>query len=888
MAILEEHSDKTRADKTRANKTRPDQVGADELQAVQGQAGQGQADRNQAPAQGDRTAADPVDGRVDGPVGAPAGTPQAKTQSNVLPEALDLTRIVLPIDGMTCSSCVARVEKALNREPGVGQVRVNLASEQAEILFDPAQSDPAHIAGVVRKAGYNVPAREFDLLIGGMTCSSCVARVEKALNKVPGVESVAVNLANEQAHITGLGGVVDLPRLIEVVKRAGYEAAAKSDDQEANRQAEEAARRKALRERRLLIFSAALTAPLLAQMIWRFLGVPFALSPWIQIALAAPVQFYVGSRFYIAGFKAVRAATGNMDLLVALGTSSAFLFSLFLVIFPEYNVRGHLYFEAAAIVITLVLLGKWFETRAKRGTTAAIRALMDLRPETARVLRGGEEVEVPVASISSGEIVIVRPGERVPVDGTVEDGRSHVDESLITGESLPVEKKLEDHVTGGSINGTGRLKIRATAVGEDTTLSRIIRLVEGAQASKAPVQRLVDKISAIFVPSVLTISMLTFGISVAVGVDATSAILAAVSVLVIACPCALGLATPTAIMVGTGVAAKAGILIKDAEALEQAHKVKVVVLDKTGTLTEGRPAVTDMRAAPGSDESTLLRLAAAAQSASEHPLARAVLARAEEEGIPLAEVSDFQSVTGRGLRATVEGRILHLGNRALMQDAGIGTAGMEDEAASLERGGRTVMWLGEVGAEARLLGLIAVADPVKPSAAAAVAQLKRLGIRTIMLTGDNARTAQVVADKVGVDAVVAEVLPRDKAAEIERLRAEGLVVAMVGDGINDAPALAAADIGIAMGTGTDVAMQTAGVTLMRGDPALIAAAIDVSRASYRKIRQNLFWAFIYNVIGLPLAATGFLTPAVAGGAMAFSSVSVVSNSLLLRRWRAKV
>jgi Cu+-exporting ATPase len=493
-----------------------------------------------------------------------------------------------------------------------------------------------------------------------------------------------------------------------------------------------------------------------------------------------------------------------------------------------------------------------------------------------------------VASVSSGETIVVRPGERVPVDGTVIDGHSHVDESLITGESLPVAKALEDHVTGGSINGTGRLMVRATAVGEDTTLARIIRLVEGAQASKAPVQRLVDKISAIFVPSVLTLSIVSFGISLAVGVDTTSAILASVSVLVIACPCALGLATPTAIMVGTGVAAKAGILIKDAEALEQAHKVKAVVLDKTGTLTEGHPAVTDMRTAPGTDEATLLRLAAAAQSASEHPLARAVLARAEEEGIALAEVRDFQSITGRGLHATVEGRMLQLGNRALMSDAKIGTAALEDEAASLEHEGRTVMWLGEVGAEPQLLGIIAVADPIKPSAVAAVAQLKRLGIRTIMLTGDNARTASVVAEKVGVDKVVAEVLPRDKAAEVERLRAEGLTVAMVGDGINDAPALAAADIGIAMGTGTDVAMQTAGVTLMRGDPALIAAAIDVSRASYRKIRQNLFWAFIYNVIGLPLAAAGFLTPAVAGAAMAFSSVSVVTNSLLLRRWRARV
>ena len=501
-------------------------------------------------------------------------------------------------------------------------------------------------------------------------------------------------------------------------------------------------------------------------------------------------------------------------------------------------------------------------------------------------MRDGQEVEVPVTAVAAGDQVIVRPGERLPVDGVVDEGHSAVDESLITGESLPVEKTAGDTVTGGAINGAGMLKVRATAVGDDSTLSRIIKMVEGAQASKAPVQRLVDQISAVFVPVVLVIAILAFAISWVVGVGFTPSLLAGVAVLVIACPCALGLATPTAIMVGTGVAARAGILIKDAEALERAHRITTVVLDKTGTLTEGHPAVTDIVVASG-DEASVLQLAAAVQSASEHPLARAVLAKAEAENIKAGEIEDFESITGKGVAATMDGRAIVLGNRALMADTGVSTLDYEDRAAALEYEGRTVMWLGEGGADARLLGIIAVADPIKPSAAPAVERLHAMGIQTVMLTGDNERTARVVARKVGVDQVIAGVLPGDKAAEIKKLQAAGRVVAMVGDGINDAPALAAADIGMAMGTGTDVAMQTAGITLMRGDPALIADAIDVSRASYNKIRQNLFWAFIYNVIGIPLAAFGLLSPVIAGAAMAFSSVSVVTNSLFLKRWRAR-
>lgn len=796
------------------------------------------------------------------------------------------TSVRLPIEGMTCASCVARVEKALNRAPGVEDAVVNLAAETAEVRYDPAQADPKTIAGAVRKAGYAVPEAQVDLAVSGMTCASCVARVEKSLMRVPGVETVQVNLANEQARVSGVGSAIELTRLVEAVRKAGYDAAPKPNSADATQAAEERARRKARRELTILILSAILTAPLLAQMVWRFAGVPFAFSPWIELALAAPVQFVAGARFYVAGFKAVRAAAGNMDLLVALGTSAAFFFSLFLMFFPQYGDGGHLYFEAAAVVITLVLLGRWFETRAKHATTAAIRALMDLRPETARIVRDGQEVEVPVTAIATGDQAIVKPGERLPVDGVVVDGRSAVDESLITGESLPVEKIEGDTVTGGAINGAGMLKVRATAVGDDSTLSRIIKMVEGAQASKAPVQRLVDQISAIFVPAVLVVAILAFAISWAVGVGFTPSLLAGVAVLVIACPCALGLATPTAIMVGTGVAARAGILIKDAQSLERAHRITTVVLDKTGTLTEGHPAVTDILAA-GDDGAAVLKLAAAVQSASEHPLARAVLAKAAEEGAEAAEITDFESVTGKGVSATIGARSIVLGNRALMADTGVATVDYEDKATALEHEGRTVMWLGEGGANARLLGLIAVADPIKPSAAPAVARLHDMGIATVMVTGDNERTAQVVARLVGVDQVIAGVLPGDKAAEIEKLQAAGRVVAMVGDGINDAPALAAADIGMAMGTGTDVAMQTAGITLMRGDPALIADAIDVSRASYNKIRQNLFWAFIYNLIGLPLAAFGLLTPVVAGAAMAFSSVSVVTNSLFLKRWRAR-
>jgi Cu+-exporting ATPase len=716
--------------------------------------------------------------------------------------------------------------------------------------------------------------------ISGMTCAGCAGRVEKALRSAPGVLTAEVNLATERADVVGAAGVMRAVDLVAAVARAGYGADVLTGDDARDRQIVVAETARQRRQTLQMIAALLLAAPFVAEMVLGWLGLDWHLPIRLAVGLATVVQFAVGGRFYIAAWKALRAGSGNMDLLVALGTSAAYFYSLWLAVAGHGH--GHLYFEAAAVVIALVVLGKWLETRAKRSTTAAIRALMALRPELARVERDGGEVEVPVGAVSVGDVVVVRPGERLPVDGVVMEGRSQVDESLLTGESLPVVKTDGDKVTGGAINGAGLLRVRASAVGAASTLSRIVALVEHAQAGKAPVQRLVDRVSAIFVPVVLLAALTAFlGWWLLAG-DTAGGLIAAVSVLVIACPCALGLATPTAIMVGTGAAARAGILIRDVEALERAHQLDTVLLDKTGTLTEGKPAVTDVVPAAGVAEAELLRLAAAAQTGSEHPLARAILGRAVDLSLP--PLRDFQSLPGRGLLATVEGRVLAIGNRRLLDEQGVDRCALETEAAKLETQGRTVVWVAE-RTPARLLGIIAVADPVKPSAAEAVRRLGTLGLRIMLLTGDNARTAAAVAEQVGIDTVEASVLPADKAATVERLRAEGRHVGMVGDGVNDAPALAAADVGIAMGTGADVAMETAGITLMRGEPLLIADAIAISRATVAKIRQNLFWAFVYNVIGIPLAGFGLLSPVFAGAAMALSSASVVANALLLRRWR---
>jgi Cu+-exporting ATPase len=789
--------------------------------------------------------------------------------------------VTLPVRGMTCAACSTRLERVLAKVPGVSQAAVNLAGEQATIRFDKTQVTPLRLAEAVAGAGFSVPSDTIELSIGGMTCASCSARLERVLGKVPGVVKAEVNLATERARVEALKGVVGAAGLIAAVQGAGFTAqvVVNSTDQIDQEEADRAARSR--RELVMFALSALFTLPLIGQMI-ADLSVPggWMFSPWVQLALATPVQFWIGWRFYEGAWKSLKSGAGNMDVLVALGTSAAYGLSAWMTVFGH----GHepLYFEGAAVVITLVLLGKWLETRAKHSAGAAIRALMHLRPEIARVEREGAVIEVPADAVIPGEIVAIRPGERAPVDGVVADGLSQMDESHLTGESLPVAKQPGDPVTAGAINGEGLLRVRATAVGADSTISRIIRLVEGAQASKAPVQRLVDRISAIFVPAVVAIAAVTFLGWWLVAGSPSTAFVAAVSVLVIACPCALGLATPTAIMVGTGVAARHGILIKDAEALERAHHAQVVVFDKTGTLTEGRPAVDQIVPAEGADAVDLLLLAASAQQGSEHPLARAVLQRAEQQQVTLKPVDSFRAIAGRGLEASLGGHALLIGSRRLMDEKDVDLGPLVGRANALEAAGRTLMWVAESG---RLLGLIAVTDPVKASAVAAVRGLKAMGIATVMLTGDNRRAAQAVGEAVGIDRVIAEVLPEDKAAEVERLKAEGRVVAMVGDGVNDAPALAAADIGIAMGTGTDIAMHTAGITLMRGDPALLPGALSISRATYRKIRQNLFWAFIYNIVAIPASALGLLSPVIAGAAMAFSSVSVVSNSLLLRRWR---
>jgi P-type Cu+ transporter len=715
--------------------------------------------------------------------------------------------------------------------------------------------------------------RTAEFSVSGMTCASCVARVEKVLKRVPGVENVSVNLATEKAVVHANGAVSD-DQLVAAIVKAGYEAAPVVPSTP-----EPVPAPTVDRELIGVIGSAILTLPLLAPMF----GVE--MSGWLQLALASIVQFYFGARFYVGGYRAVRAFAGNMDLLVALGTSAAYGSSVYQMF--AHGGGMHLFFEASAVVITLVRFGKWLEARAKRQTTDAIRALNALRPATARIRSiDSIEREVPLADVRIGDVAIVRPGERVPVDGIVREGRTHIDESLITGESLPVAKETGARVTGGSINREGLIAVETTAIGAETTLARIIRLVESAQAEKAPIQRLVDRVSAVFVPAILGIALITLIGWLLHGAQGETALLNAVAVLVIACPCALGLATPTAIMAGTGVAARQGILIKDAQALEQAHAIDIVAFDKTGTLTAGRPSLVAFEVADGQDRSHALALAAAVQRASEHPLAKAVLEVAGDSAVVLLRATAARAVAGRGVEAEVEGRRVSIGSARWLSESGWEAPdALGVRARELESQGNTVSWL---IADNTVIALLAFGDTIKPTARAAIDRLARMGVRSAIVTGDNAGSAQAVARALGIapELVFAQTLPDDKARVIADLKTQG-VVAMAGDGINDAPALAAADIGIAMASGTDVAIEAAGITLMRGDPSLVADAIDISRRTYRKIRQNLFWAFVYNLIGIPLAAFGMLDPMFAGAAMAFSSVSVVTNALLLRTWRAQ-
>ncbi len=804
----------------------------------------------------------------------------------------------MQVEGMTCASCAGRVENALLKVPGVLQASVNLATERATVEAAASVKPDAAVAAI-EKAGYNVRLSEHGFQIEGMTCASCVGRVEKAILAVPGVLGASVNLATEQATVQALSTVA-ADAILAAIRRAGYEAQALLPGSDTHGHAADGGKPKRNGPTQPawwpVAASAAFTLPLVLPMVLAVFGSGAMLNGWLQLALAAPVQFGFGWRFYRAGWYALRAGAGNMDLLVALGTSAAFGLSVYLLSAHAEHGMPHLYFEASASVITLVLLGKWLEARAKRQTTDAIRALNALRPSTARVLHGGVEQELPVESVVVGDVVHVRPGERLPVDGVVLAGTSHVDESLITGESLPVTKGEGSRVTGGSINAEGALELRTVAVGTETTLARIIRMVESAQAGKAPIQRMVDRVSAVFVPVVLCLAALTLiGWGLFAG-NWTQAVVNAVAVLVIACPCALGLATPTAIMVGTGTAARHGILIKDAQALERAHSVSTVVFDKTGTLTLGKPVLTAVHAGQGHTRASVLRTAAALQQGSEHPLARAVLDTARAEGLGLVPAVDVQALAGRGIQGQVGGRNFILGNRRCLgsQVLPIGaqdTRGTQEEltdlADRLEAEGRTVSWLlrGSLDCIEEVLGVLAFGDTVKPAAAESVASLQRAGIHVVMLSGDNAGSAGAVAQQLGIKDVHANVLPGDKARVIQELRKTGQVVAMVGDGINDAPALAAADVGIAMSTGTDVAMQAAGITLMQGDPRLVADALDISRQTYATLKRGLFWALAYNVVGIPLAAWGLLNPVIAGAAMALSSVSVVGNALLLRRWR---
>lgn len=797
-----------------------------------------------------------------------------------------LVSATLKIGGMSCAACASRIEKGLGRLPGVDEAGVNFAVEKASVAYDPKQISLKDIAVKIESLGFQVIKDQVELNITGMTCAACSSRIERALNRLPGVYSAIVNLAAEKAIIEFNPSEISSSDIKAKIADLGFGAHNATNIEEADK-AKEVRQAEVSHQKIRLILAGVFSIPLLTAMIFHVMGAmgPVAhilLNPYFQWALATPVQFIAGGQFYRGAYLALKNGSANMDVLVALGTSAAYFYSI-VNVFQNSN---ELYFETSAILITLIILGKLLEANAKGRTSEAIKALMGLQAKTARVIRDGQETDIPIENVLVGDIVIVRPGEKVPVDGIITEGNSTVDESMLTGESLPVDKKIDDEVVGATINKFGTFKFRATKVGKDTALAQIVRIVEEAQGSKAPIQRFADVVSGYFVPAVVGIALLTF-----VGWyfifdpgNFSRALVNFTAVLVIACPCALGLATPTSIMVGTGKGAENGILIKGAEHLENAHRLTTIVLDKTGTITKGQPEVTDIIVSAEFSKPELLVMAVRAEKKSEHPLAQAIVNYGKEQGAAAEDPDDFAAIPGHGVKVTIEGRQILVGTRKLMRENNIEFQTMLADIEKLEQQGKTVMLM---AVDSKMAGLLAVADTVKENSAEAVDELKKLGIEVWMITGDNERAAKAIAQRVGINNVLAEVLPENKAEKVQSLKQEGKVVAMVGDGINDAPALATADVGFAIGTGTDVAIEAADITLMRGDLNGIVAAIKLSKATMRNIKQNLFWALVYNTLGIPVAAAGFLSPVLAGTAMAFSSVSVVTNALRLKQFQPK-
>ncbi|HDX9531559.1 TPA: copper-translocating P-type ATPase [Bacillus thuringiensis] len=797
----------------------------------------------------------------------------------------------LQISGMTCAACANRIEKGLKKVEGVHEANVNFALEKTKIMYDPTKTNPQQFKEKVESLGYGIVSDKAEFTVSGMTCAACANRVEKRLNKLDGVNKATVNFALESATVDFNPDEVNVNEMKSAITKLGYKLEVKPDDQDAST---DHRLQEIERQKKKFIISFILSFPLLWAMVSHFSFTSFIylpdmlMNPWVQLALATPVQFIIGGQFYVGAYKALRNKSANMDVLVALGTSAAYFYSVYLSI-QSIGSSEHmtdLYFETSAVLITLIILGKLFEAKAKGRSSEAIKKLMGLQAKTATVVRDGTEIKILIEEVVAGDIVYVKPGEKIPVDGEIVEGKSAIDESMLTGESIPVDKSIGDVVIGSTINKNGFLKVKATKVGRDTALAQIIKVVEEAQGSKAPIQRVADQISGIFVPVVVVIAIITFAvwmIFVTPG-DFGGALEKMIAVLVIACPCALGLATPTSIMAGSGRSAEYGILFKGGEHLEATHRLDTVILDKTGTVTNGKPVLTDIIVADGFHEEEILRLVGAAEKNSEHPLAEAIVEGIKEKKIDIPSSETFEAIPGFGIESVVEGKQLLIGTRRLMKKFNIDIEEVSKSMEELEQEGKTAML---IAIDKEYAGIVAVADTVKDTSKAAIARLKKMGLDVVMITGDNTQTAQAIAKQVGIDHVIAEVLPEGKAEEVKKLQANGKKVAMVGDGINDAPALATANIGMAIGTGTDVAMEAADITLIRGDLNSIADAIFMSKMTIRNIKQNLFWALAYNALGIPIAALGFLAPWVAGAAMAFSSVSVVLNALRLQRVKLK-